>query len=1270
MSPLPNGFPADRRQPNAAQARLSESGLSFVENNIAGLAGALIPGGTTFSVPPDCAGSTPVCCSDGSPDTCSIDLDLHPRAGDQPRAELTPTSPNKLGLVLRARVKTLQDIVVKVIGVQCRVSLDTSRTGSQSVRINADLAFRQDAAMVGSSTLGTTVVEMVAGSVAINDLDDGDVSLSGFNGIGDTIVCGTANLLAKGIIVGQVKTIFTSKLGDLVSSQLCKKCMGDGDCAPFAGCSNGTCQITGSSPGRCLQELGITGRMSAASALSGISPGLTGALDLYLVAGGYVQAGDAGGMSLGLLGGAVPAEGKHDPCVPAADEPVQQQIPESALLKGNTRPDGATFDLGLGVHKQFLDRAGWAAYDSGFLCLNVGTRSVELLNTDTFANILVPSLGDLLGGQVAPLVLSLRPQSPPTFDLGAGTFTSDGKIDQALLTVNLPGLEIDVFAFIDQRFSRIFTVKTDVALPIGLQLNPEGQIVPVLGDTANAFKNLVVTNSELLDETTDLIAFKFPSLLDLAVPILTSSLKPIDLPAIAGMKLKLTPGSLTGIENNTMLGVFANLSIASPKPVRQVETTAEIRAVHVPATDAFSRPGPLQQAERPRVELALGGDDRDLEWQLQIDGGPWTAWSNRREVTLSKDAFWLQGRHPILVRARVAGQPDTTDATPVELAAIIDSIAPTVVLSDQGDAILVEASDRVTASDALVVEYRFDDGAWRQAAAPPVSIAVAEGEDASLFEVRVRDQAGNFGAASGTEAGFHGRVPATGSGCSCRVGAHHDLPRGVWLVGALGMLGIVVLRTRRRAGARGGLPLVVAAAALALVAAAATGCGGSVTGDDDDDTTMVPGLKTGAIGRYLDMAAEGDRVVAVGYEDKYGDLVLSDLSSSGKLHFKPVDGVPAGAAVVDNPDGYRGGVAAEGENVGAYASVALIDGKAHAAYQHLDDGTLLYGSEGATWERHVVDAADGGGYVGLYNSLSVDASGVPGIAYLATAVPDGAGGLKSQLRWAQAASASPTATTDWSITVIAEAGIPCAGLCGDASAFACVASNNKCAMIESTCSSSCADGQACVGGSCVGIVKAPAVEDLPEGPGLFASAARLPSGDPVVAFYDRSGGDLKLATFSAGTWTITSVAVAAETDMGQWASLAVGGDGTVRIAFQDALADSLRYVEVANGSVGAIELVDDGVRADRPHPVGAAATLFFDAGGQLAVAYQDSAANDLLIGRRDAGGAWTHQELMTGAVGYGFYNAAAVSGGKTWVGTFVYDRTNFPPGEVVVQELP
>src|SRR5689334_12570887 len=108
MAPLPNGFPAEERVPNSAQARLSESGVSFLEDHIGALAGVLLPGGTVFQVPPSCGGDPPVCCKDGNPGVCRINLDLEVHPGDSKRLELVPTAPSRLDLTIRARVKTLE----------------------------------------------------------------------------------------------------------------------------------------------------------------------------------------------------------------------------------------------------------------------------------------------------------------------------------------------------------------------------------------------------------------------------------------------------------------------------------------------------------------------------------------------------------------------------------------------------------------------------------------------------------------------------------------------------------------------------------------------------------------------------------------------------------------------------------------------------------------------------------------------------------------------------------------------------------------------------------------------------------------------------------------------------------------------------------------------------------------------------------------------------------------------------------------------------------
>jgi hypothetical protein len=299
----------------------------------------------------------------------------------------------------------------------------------------------------------------------------------------------------------------------------------------------------------------------------------------------------------------------------------------------------------------------------------------------------------------------------------------------------------------------------------------------------------------------------------------------------------------------------------------------------------------------------------------------------------------------------------------------------------------------------------------------------------------------------------------------------------------------------------------------------------------------------------------------------------------------------------------------------------------------------------------------------MYTSISVGADDKPGIAYMAYGVPEGTH-FKSQLRFAQAGSSSPGSTTDWEVSVIQEGKISCAGLCHET--LACRASDLECVTPTSDCAP-CAGGSVCVNGTCEATLTAPAYVQLPDGPGLFSSAGRLSNGEPVVAFYDKSTGDLYLAQRSEGNWSVLPLAVGPETDMGQWASLLVGADDTIHVGFQDALSDSLRYLSVKDGVVSSIETIDDGVRPDRPHPVGAAIALY-PRGDGVGVVYQDSANADLLHAYKD--GAWVHDDLMVGENNFGFYNATATDGDTTWVASFTYDLNKSPPGEVFVAEVP
>jgi hypothetical protein len=195
----------------------------------------------------------------------------------------------------------------------------------------------------------------------------------------------------------------------------------------------------------------------------------------------------------------------------------------------------------------------------------------------------------------------------------------------------------------------------------------------------------------------------------------------------------------------------------------------------------------------------------------------------------------------------------------------------------------------------------------------------------------------------------------------------------------------------------------------------------------------------------------------------------------------------------------------------------------------------------------------------------------------------------------------------------------------------------------------------------------PATYDIPPGVGLFASQVLLPDGRPVVVYYDRTGGDLYLAESVNDAWEIDSLDQAGATDTGMWCDALVDADGTVHVAYQDAIGDRLLHTTWSDGNAGTPEVIDDGVRAGetRTHPVGASATLFIDAGGDLAIAYQDGATSDAVIARHTSG-AWTRDDLLTGALLDGFHISGVSKEGRSALASYQYDQSLLPPGTLQI----
>ncbi|MBL4633407.1 MAG: hypothetical protein JKY56_06030 [Kofleriaceae bacterium] len=641
MGPIPGGFPGAQRSANAIQVRVTSSAFAAIEADPALLVGNFLGGGgLDINIPASC-GDTEICCDNGVPaTTCGpINIDLELQNGDAPRLEIIPQAgQHEIDVIIRSRLASVNPIPINISGAECDVSIDTAGGNRDELTITMTLDFPLDA------DENTTRLEVTNSDV---NFEDDDVTISG------NFLCDLSDSLIKGIIVEMLSTQIQDSLVDGLSTATCLPCESGtiAECGAFAEeCVDNVCMIAD----RCEQQIGISGRMPASALLGGT--GQLGAMDIYEVAGGYTETDDDG-LSMGIYSGALPFAEKRDTCGPPALAPAIITVPESNFFSGNTRPDtGAAYGIGFGIHQQVLDQFAFAAYQSGALCMNIGPDTVDLLTSDGLG-LIMPSAADLLHKRNSPVILGLRPQSPPTIKIGPGTTSTNEAgetvIDDPLLDVNFDDMEIDFHLMVDQQFIRVMTLSIDLRLPINLEINEIGEIQPVIGDLEEAITDVKVTNNEALAETKEELEQKIPLILSLALPGALDNVSAFALPDLGGLALTIAPDGILSIENNSFLAIFADLALATP--MARVVTEAEIVDVIL--------------GDRPTAILALGGDKAGLEFSYQINGGLWSPWTQSTNVSLTRSFFKVVGQHQIHVRAREIDSPLSADLSPVELQA-------------------------------------------------------------------------------------------------------------------------------------------------------------------------------------------------------------------------------------------------------------------------------------------------------------------------------------------------------------------------------------------------------------------------------------------------------------------------------------------------------------------------------------------------------------------------------------------------------------------------
>ena len=1258
VQPLPGGkLPADQTVEGGAQIRVTQQGFSKLTSILPGLINQQLTAG--FCIPGDSAIGIDYCkrdqgqCHQGCRVVPTLNsLAVNVNAGNQ-----------SLHLHVDARASTGIPLDVPIFG-DCTLSVSVDH-----LIADGDVVFGVD---------GTTG-ELTVHASAINQF-----SFNGTHFDGCSIVSDLASVAVA---------IFNSAIGQFVVQLL-------------------TPTVDNLIQGFLPRPLGLAGMLDVGNLLAGLSSNTQALLESRLVPGGYVHLNNRG-LSLGVITG---LNADRDPstrspglsseparCSPPLARPNLGAAPTS--LPATTRstylldvanqfngaPDPAT-DVALGVSETALDLAGHHLVTSGALCLGVGTSFVKQLNLGTIG-LFVRSLGQLASEtHNDPLLMVTRPQRALDFSIGDNTAASPA------LTIGIDHLEVDFYAFVYERYVRAFTLDLTLAAGVNLEFEQAAgqpaQIRPTLvGIDANHVQ-IKALNTEFVKETPAELEAVLPSVFNLVTPLL-GNLPTISVPSFAGFSLDNLSIRHVTTSQDDFLAVYASLGASSlmrqlagrdplvsgavaamdaALPPVQAPSTGRARLVGVETPEIDRVRGALMHqpgGAMPRVTFDVDHRDaggRELEWTYQLDGGMWRDWRGDAPLVIEDPAFAWQGKYTIGLRSRVKGDYHTV-SEPIEVPVIIDSVAPRIAVDQAAwtdDRYRIPAFDIVSgqalrhafgAPGDAAPRSAWSDGATGGTPGGTIELsrddAAAYADDRGEVAVFARDEAGNTAIA--LVAPFHGQSDGGGCGCDTR-----RAPGAGSLLLIAGVAGLALRRRARRLVQRRGVRRAIAAGALWVGASAASavlpGCQCGTAAPQaacesmsdchlpcpanglqfcvDNMCLCSPDIIAGRVGPYSDVAVGGDGAIWVSaYAESHGDLVVA-RTTGGRIPAEAwewVDGVPAGPVLIPGSK-IRGGIDEAGPDVGMYTSIAVApDGVPMVSYFDRETASLKLAQRiNGAWQIHVVDRGTGklaptGALIGMYTSLTLRSDdGRPGIAYLAH-VAD-AKGRRAEVRFASAQTPHPGAAGDWQTWVVDTAALP-------------------------------PDDPA-----------NPAMFPLPDGLGLFIDSARMPNQAPIVAYYDRVRGDLKVARFDVPSGQFAAPRVldgSNGVDAGWSPSVAVDARGVVNVAYVGTTADDLKYVTDAPGAVP--EVVDDGYRIDgqtvdglpRPvfHFVGNDAGLVLPAGGAPRVVYQDATTQELLLAQKGPDGKWTHVSIA-GATdpwpgGYGFYAAGAAGKDQLVLSTWV-----------------
>jgi hypothetical protein len=825
---IPGGFPTAKRASNAITAELSGQGIQYFQNNLTALVGTLLgtTNGLSLNVP--CIQQTQnvavlgdvtvnACCSAA----CNVMAAIN-------SVTITPTTaPNRsvdIQIVLSMNIDTGRipiEVPVQIFGFGlCTIGCDMNYA-AQNIPIDVTMNLNVDPAwgdILGVNIMGIDISTLI---------DVNNLNISSQGGICSGVACGALDI---GLIKQALFSALTPTLNTTVANALdgfrCQACdtarwTAHGGCPdssqttgaiPVASCQNDACFIGDPAQHKCVpRELGLQGRVNAGSLLASFGGPSDALIDLYAMAGGkstlgrpttYVDSG--GGVVLGVMGGT--DSPNPAACVPHHDAPavvIPDSIDFQAAATEAGLPHVTDYAAGIGISSPFMNKALYDAYNAGVICLNVDSSVTSFLSSAVFQGTLLPSLGVLTHGQNVPMAVALRPHEVPTILVGKGTLKDvNGMMvpDDPLLTIQMKDLQLDFYALIEERQVRLFSLTTDVSLPLSLNFDPvAGTVTPALGDISALLSNTRASNSEMLAEDPATLANLVESVIGLVQPLIGGILQPIALPTFQGLTVGISsargavPARTGGFQH---LALFASLALSHPEVVH-TETTATLAEANVPAfANIVGANHQLPYAViNAQAEGARSLSFAGYEYAYRVDNGLWSPWIRKSRFEVHSPVFLIQGKHNIETMSRVIDQPETQDATPAATEFVVDYEAPSVHFDVVDGKLLTVANDSVWKTD-LQYRYSVNGGAWTSAG-PAQSFDLAQLSDRASVEVEVLDGSGlstkahyglNVGAISTVPVNAHKTTGGGAQGGCNQAG----------FPAAVGLLLAVLFLTRRR----------------------------------------------------------------------------------------------------------------------------------------------------------------------------------------------------------------------------------------------------------------------------------------------------------------------------------------------------------------------------------------------------------------------------------------------------------------------------------------